>query len=138
MSRRIHVRVSLLVVSLVVFSACFVLEDVLCYRCDERVHSKPTETPWFRRATKSLSELPKVPELSDHILMFNRVPKSGGEALVLLLQLLQGRNSFRHIRLAGADGRMDRKLQVCGVEEIGEKASHAFEISIRTRLESEL
>lgn len=131
MSRRIHVRVSLLVVSLVVFSACFVLEDVLCYRCDETVRSKTTETPWFKRVTKSLSELPKVPELSDHILMFNRIPKSGGEALVLLLQLLQGRNSFRHIRLAGADGMMDRKHQVCRMRKIVEKkASHAFELSI--------
>lgn len=43
--------------------------------------------------------------LSDHILFFNRVPKSGSEMLVLLLQWLQGLNGFRHVRLRGGDKR---------------------------------
>ncbi|KAK4313053.1 hypothetical protein Pmani_015574 [Petrolisthes manimaculis] len=33
------------------------------------------------------------------LLFFNRVPKTGSEMLVLLLQWLQGYNTFRHIRL---------------------------------------
>ena len=34
-----------------------------------------------------------------HVLFFNRVPKCGSEMLVLLLQWLQARNGFRHVRL---------------------------------------
>ncbi|MPD04640.1 hypothetical protein E2C01_100338 [Portunus trituberculatus] len=34
-----------------------------------------------------------------HVLFFNRVPKCGSEMLVLLLQWLQARDGFRHVRL---------------------------------------
>jgi hypothetical protein len=71
-------------------------------------------TSSFRRVTKSLSELRhgiNIPELSDHVLFFNRVPKSGSEMLVLLLQWLQGMNGFRHIRLRGGNVRKLNRMQ---------------------------
>jgi hypothetical protein len=74
----------------------------------------PVVTPSVRRVTKSLAELRqdvKIPELSDHVLFFNRVPKSGSEMLVLLLQWLQGANSFRHIRLGGGNVRQLNRMQ---------------------------
>jgi dermatan/chondrotin sulfate uronyl 2-O-sulfotransferase UST len=74
----------------------------------------PVVTPSVRRITKSLAELRqdvKIPELSDYVLFFNRVPKSGSEMLVLLLQWLQGANSFRHIRLAGGNVRQLNRMQ---------------------------
>ncbi|XP_044732111.1 uronyl 2-sulfotransferase-like [Chrysoperla carnea] len=52
-----------------------------------------------RYVTKSLLELGSVPELSDHIIFFNRIPKTGSEMLVMLIQWLQGHNNFRHVRL---------------------------------------
>ena len=39
------------------------------------------------------------PEKVKEILFFFRVPKTGSEMTVLLLQWLQGINSFRHVRL---------------------------------------
>jgi dermatan/chondrotin sulfate uronyl 2-O-sulfotransferase UST len=78
------------------------------------VASVPVVTSSGRRVTKSLAELRKgvnIPELSDHVLFFNRVPKSGSEMLVLLLQWLQGTNGFRHIRLGGGDVRQLNRMQ---------------------------
>lgn len=43
--------------------------------------------------------------LSDHVLFFNRIPKTGSEMFVLLLQWLQGANGFRHVRLGGSNTR---------------------------------
>ena len=74
----------------------------------------PIVTSSFRRVTKSLTELRhgiKIPELSDHVLFFNRVPKTGSEMLVLLLQWLQGMNGFRHIRLRGGSVRKLNRMQ---------------------------
>lgn len=49
-----------------------------------------------------------------HVLFFNRVPKSGSEMLVLLLQWLQARNGFRHVRLKNTVRRyLTREEQVC-------------------------
>ncbi|XP_069691141.1 uronyl 2-sulfotransferase-like [Periplaneta americana] len=77
----------------------------------------------FRKVTKSLAELRQsVTELSDHVLFFNRVPKSGSEMLVLLMQWLQGRNGFRHIRLPGGNARkLNRTQQEELVEEVTQK-----------------
>lgn len=55
--------------------------------------------PPVRHATKSLADLGPMDELSGHILFFNRIPKSGSEMLLLLIQWLQGWNNFRHVRL---------------------------------------
>ncbi|KAI4461033.1 heparan sulfate 2-o-sulfotransferase [Holotrichia oblita] len=55
--------------------------------------------PPIKRTTKSLAELGAMDELNPHILFFNRIPKSGSEMLLLLLQWLQGWNNFRHVRL---------------------------------------
>lgn len=76
--------------------------------------SVPVATSSVRRVTKSLEELRqnvKIPELSDHVVFFNRVPKSGSEMLVLLLQWLQGVNGFRHIRLGGGNVRQLTRTQ---------------------------
>jgi dermatan/chondrotin sulfate uronyl 2-O-sulfotransferase UST len=87
------------------------------------VTSVPVVTSSVRRVTKSLEELRqnvKIPELSDHVIFFNRVPKSGSEMLVLLLQWLQGRNGFRHVRLGGGNvRRLSRMQQVRIVSEYG-------------------
>lgn len=53
----------------------------------------------IKHATKSLAELGPMDELNAHILLFNRIPKSGSEMLLLLIQWLQGWNNFRHVRL---------------------------------------
>jgi dermatan/chondrotin sulfate uronyl 2-O-sulfotransferase UST len=74
----------------------------------------PVVTSSVRRITKSLAELrqdAEIPELSDHVVFFNRVPKSGSEMLVLLLQWLQGTNSFRHVRLGGGNVRQLNRMQ---------------------------
>ena len=71
-------------------------------------------TPSFRSVTKSLAELRsgiEIPELSDHVVFFNRVPKTGSEMLVLLLQWLQGMNGFRHVRLGGGNTRRLNRMQ---------------------------
>jgi dermatan/chondrotin sulfate uronyl 2-O-sulfotransferase UST len=70
--------------------------------------SVPAATPSVRRVTKSLEEIRRngeIPELSDHVVLFNRVPKCGSEMLVLLMQWLQGANGFRHVRLGGGNVR---------------------------------
>jgi hypothetical protein len=71
-------------------------------------------TSSLRSVTKSLTELRRgieIPELSDHVVFFNRVPKTGSEMLVLLLQWLQGMNGFRHIRLGGSSVRKLNRMQ---------------------------
>jgi len=76
--------------------------------------SLPILTSSFRSVTKSLAELRRgieIPELSDHVVFFNRVPKTGSEMLVLLLQWLQGMNGFRHIRLGGGSTRKLNRMQ---------------------------
>jgi hypothetical protein len=76
--------------------------------------SVPIVTSSFRSVTKSLEELKRgmeIPELSDHVVFFNRVPKTGSEMLVLLLQWLQGMNGFRHIRLGGGSTRKLNRIQ---------------------------
>nr|XP_027227887.1 uronyl 2-sulfotransferase-like [Penaeus vannamei] len=56
------------------------------------------------------------------MLFFNRVPKSGSEMLVLLLQWLQGENAFRHIRLRNSVRRfLSRDEQLDLAAEMGEK-----------------
>jgi hypothetical protein len=94
------------------------------------VASVPVVTSSVRRVTQSLEELRRnleIPELSDHVIFFNRVPKCGSEMLVLLMQWLQGANGFRHIRLGGGSVRqLSRFQQVrtvgavtsCGLVEI--------------------
>ena len=86
----------------------------------ETIVSAPivTSPSAMKRVTKSLAELRQsvtVPELSDHVLFFNRVPKSGSEMLVLLLQWLQGKNGFRHIRLGGGNVRKLNRMQQVSV-----------------------
>lgn len=61
--------------------------------------------------TKSLAELGKMEEKNAHVLFFNSVPKCGGEVVVLLLQWLQGWNSFRHVRLKGGKRRKLTRLE---------------------------
>ncbi|KAG0715367.1 Heparan sulfate 2-O-sulfotransferase pipe [Chionoecetes opilio] len=63
-----------------------------------------------------------------HVLFFNRVPKSGSEMLVLLLQWLQARNGFRHVRLKNTVKRyLTLDQQAALVEEIGERVQESLE-----------
>ncbi|XP_046400293.1 uronyl 2-sulfotransferase-like [Ischnura elegans] len=65
-----------------------------------------------RHVTKSLAELGYVSgKVNPDFLFFNRVPKCGSEMLVLLLQWLQGRNGFKHVRLGGGNVRRLKRLQ---------------------------
>uniref|UniRef100_A0A1B6DBH8 Sulfotransferase domain-containing protein n=1 Tax=Clastoptera arizonana TaxID=38151 RepID=A0A1B6DBH8_9HEMI len=73
-----------------------------------------------KKVTKSISEIfATFPELSDHVVFFNRVPKSGSEMLVLLMQWMQGVNGFKHIRLPGSNiRRLSRHQQEKLVEKV--------------------
>ncbi|XP_063845183.1 heparan sulfate 2-O-sulfotransferase pipe-like isoform X1 [Scylla paramamosain] len=63
-----------------------------------------------------------------HVLFFNRVPKCGSEMLVLLLQWLQARNGFRHMRLKNTVKRyLTFDQQAALVEEIGERVQESTE-----------
>ena len=53
----------------------------------------------------------QIPELSDHVVFFNRVPKAGTEMLVLLMQWMQGINGFKHVRLPGGNTRRLTRIQ---------------------------
>lgn len=64
---------------------------------------KPTALP-NKQVTKSLSELRRLTELNGHVLMLNSVPDAGSEMFVLILQWLQGKNNFRHVRLRSGKG----------------------------------
>lgn len=61
--------------------------------------------------TRALNELGPMDELNAHVLFFNRVPKSGSEMLLLLVQWLQGWNNFRHIRLKDDNKRRFSKFE---------------------------
>jgi len=56
-----------------------------------------------RYVTPSLAELGNMPYKYKHILMLTRIPGTGAELLVLILQRLQGYNAFKHIRLPPGD-----------------------------------
>ncbi|KAL0272168.1 UNVERIFIED_CONTAM: hypothetical protein PYX00_005247 [Menopon gallinae] len=71
-----------------------------------------------KQVTKPMDADRRTFALSDHILFFNRVPKSGSEMLVLLLQWLQGLNGFRHVRLRGGE---KRRLNLAEQEELVEE-----------------
>lgn len=55
--------------------------------------------------TKSLTELGKMDEFNKYFLFLNDVPKSGSEILILLLQKLQGVNTFKHVRMRDGNKR---------------------------------
>lgn len=55
--------------------------------------------------TKSLTELGKMDEFNKYFLFLNGVPKSGSEILILLLQKLQGENTFKHVRMRDGNKR---------------------------------
>ncbi|XP_063238559.1 heparan sulfate 2-O-sulfotransferase hst-2-like [Bacillus rossius redtenbacheri] len=76
-------------------------------------HPTSTEAARVARApTRSMEEgRMSAARPSDHVVFFNRVPKAGGEMLVLLLQWLQGANGFRHVRLGGGHVRRLSRLQ---------------------------
>jgi len=67
--------------------------------------------------------LTSVPELSEHVLFFNRVPKAGSEMLVLLMQWMQGLNGYRHVRLPGGK---TRRLSHQQQEKLVEKITVAL------------
>lgn len=76
---------------------------------NEIIHVKPTiqtntkdvSVASFNHVTKSMAELGKMDEVNKYFLFLNHVPKSGSEVLIVLLQHLQGVNSFKHVRLKG-------------------------------------
>ncbi|GFG29961.1 hypothetical protein Cfor_07915, partial [Coptotermes formosanus] len=117
-TRRLNYRSFLLLVTLISCVGTFLLITQKSMKHGKNVvttaASSPTVISPFRRVTKSLTELRhgmEIPELSDHVLFFNRVPKTGSEMLVLLLQWLQGLNGFRHIRLGGGSIRKLNRMQ---------------------------
>ncbi|KDR15463.1 uronyl 2-sulfotransferase-like [Zootermopsis nevadensis] len=116
-SRRFTYPWFLIIVALMAGTGMLILNVQNPWRKNDILVTKakfPVVTPSVRRITKSLTELrqdARVPELSGHVLFFNRVPKSGSEMLVLLLQWLQGANSFRHIRLGGGNVRKLNRIQ---------------------------
>ncbi|KAL1132820.1 hypothetical protein AAG570_010772 [Ranatra chinensis] len=73
-----------------------------------------------KTVTKSLNEANCVtPTLAGSVLFFNRVPKTGSEMLVLLVQWLQTANGFRHVRLPGGNlRRLNRAKQADLVDEV--------------------
>lgn len=69
--------------------------------------------------TKSLTELGKMDRSNRYFLFLNDVPKSGSEILILLLQKLQGVNSFKHVRMKDGNKRhLTAKQQVTIFYEI--------------------
>lgn len=93
--------------SLLFFLAC----AGFLYNFSDRMHYQPPmATPaskvrfsgvlnTHKHVTKSLRQLGKMEDINKHIIFFNRIPHSGSEILVLLIQWLQGWNNFRHVRL---------------------------------------
>ncbi|XP_012223464.1 uronyl 2-sulfotransferase-like [Linepithema humile] len=72
-----------------------------------------------RYVTPSLAELGNIPYKYKHILMLTRIPGTGAELIVLILQRLQGYNAFKHIRLPPGDhGFLSTLQQDLLVEEI--------------------
>ncbi|XP_014224645.1 heparan sulfate 2-O-sulfotransferase hst-2-like [Trichogramma pretiosum] len=74
----------------------------------------------LHEVTPSLAELGVKPSpRQDHVLMITRIPGTGVELLVLLLQKLQGFNAFKHIRLPpGDEGTLSNIRQELLVEEV--------------------
>ncbi|XP_044753994.1 uronyl 2-sulfotransferase-like isoform X2 [Coccinella septempunctata] len=70
-----------------------------------------------RMVTKSMADRGKMDLVNGYFLFLNQVPNCGGEFLVLLLQKLQGINSYRHVRL----GRGPKILSVIEQEELIER-----------------
>ncbi|XP_072767007.1 uronyl 2-sulfotransferase [Anoplolepis gracilipes] len=73
-------------------------------------HEKsPANDRWIARSqthryvTPSLAELDDIPYKYKHVLMLTRIPGTGAELMVLILQRLQGYNAFKHIRLPPSD-----------------------------------
>ncbi|XP_011498402.1 PREDICTED: heparan sulfate 2-O-sulfotransferase 1-like [Ceratosolen solmsi marchali] len=87
-----------------------------------KASTRKTEKQTQRYVTRSLAELGNralIPETNEHVMMVTRVPGSGSELLVLLLQHLQGYNAFKHIRLPpGDEGTLSSLQQELLVEEI--------------------
>jgi hypothetical protein len=67
-----------------------------------------------KHVTKSLVELGKMDEINKFVLFLNQIPNCGAEVLIFLLQKMQGRNNYRHVRLKGGTNRsLTRIEQVC-------------------------
>ncbi|GAB1864012.1 Uronyl 2-sulfotransferase [Camponotus japonicus] len=72
-----------------------------------------------RYVTPSLAELGDIPYKYKHVLMLTRIPGTGAELMVLILQRLQGYNAFKHIRLPPSDyGFLSAVQQELLVEEV--------------------
>ncbi|EZA60181.1 hypothetical protein DMN91_010126 [Ooceraea biroi] len=72
-----------------------------------------------RYVTPSLAELGGLPYRYKHVLMLTRIPGTGAELMVLILQRLQGYNAFKHVRLPPDDhGLLSTLQQELLVEEI--------------------
>lgn len=67
-----------------------------------------------RSVTPSMAELGihgLLAETNEDVMMLTRVPGTGVEILVLILQRLQGYNAFKHIRLPPGDNGLLSSLQ---------------------------
>ncbi|XP_042211911.1 uronyl 2-sulfotransferase-like [Homarus americanus] len=72
-----------------------------------------------------------VNQQNNGVLFFNRVPKCGSEMLVLLLQWLQGQNTFRHVRLRNTIKRyLTYNEQLDLAAEVGEKIQETSELHV--------
>ncbi|XP_071549761.1 uronyl 2-sulfotransferase homolog pip-like isoform X2 [Panulirus ornatus] len=81
---------------------------------------------WFEM--KSHDENDTGAHQNSTVLFFNRVPKTGSEMLVLLLQWLQGQNTFRHFRLKNSVRRyLSNDEQMDLVAQVKEKIHEATE-----------
>lgn len=120
MRRRLIHLVCLIHVVFLLFLACAFLggtkDDELFYESSEVVSNdlslRGPSLPHLKHVTKSLLELGAMDEISSHIVFFNRIPKSGSEMLVLLIQWLEGWNNFRHVRLKTQNKKLTRLEQV--------------------------
>ena len=65
---------------------------------------KPQNSPATHHAKKKNPNLLDQPS-NTSLLVFNRIPKTGSEMFVLLLQWLEGDNNFKHIRLRNTENR---------------------------------
>jgi hypothetical protein len=118
-TRRLNYRTLLVLVIVISCAGTFLLIMQKSINLERNVVTRtggsvPIVTSSLRSVTKSLAELRRgieIPELSGHVVFFNRVPKTGSEMLVLLLQWLQGMNGFRHIRLGGGSVRKLNRMQ---------------------------
>lgn len=84
----------------------------------ERTTSEPslmlTTSTSFRYVTKSLKELGKMDDINKYVLLLNHAPYCGAEVLIFILQKLQGKNSYRHVRLKDSPAEaLNISQQVC-------------------------